>query len=85
MSRLDNALRHAYEVLAAAAIAVAVTYYAAGCAGAKEAVAEATYLGQQLECVDHLQTKADIDGCRASVRRRWGIVETVTKDAGGER
>ncbi len=52
-----------------------------GCAGAKEAAAEATYLGQQLECVDHLNTRADIDGCRASVRKRWGIVETA-RDAG---
>ncbi len=46
---------------------------------AKRAAAEATYLGQQLECVDNLETKADIDGCRNSVKRRWA------RDAGGDR
>jgi len=43
---------------------------------AKEAAAEGTYLSQQLQCVDNLETKADIDGCRASVKARWA------KDAG---
>jgi len=46
-----------------------------------ESVAEATYLGQQLQCVDNLNTREDIDGCRASVRRKWGIEETI-RDAG---
>lgn len=45
----------------------------------KQAAAEATYLGQQLECVDNLETKQDIDGCRASVKARWA------KDAGTDR
>lgn len=38
---------------------------------AKEAAAEGTYLGQQLECVDNLEKKEDIQGCRESVKRRW--------------
>ncbi len=58
------------------ALACVYAYFAQGCKPALEKTAEATYLGQQLECVDNLQTKADIDGCRDSVKRRWA------KDAG---
>lgn len=64
-----------------AAIAVVIFYFVVmylvgGCRPILETTAEATYLGQQLECVDNLPTKEDIDGCRASVKRRWA------KDAG---
>lgn len=46
------------------------------CTGLKGAAAEATYLGQQLECVDQARTLVESDECRAKVRERWGIVET---------
>lgn len=46
---------------------------------AKEATAEATYLGQQLECVDKYKTKQAIDACREVVKERWSV-----KDAGGD-
>lgn len=78
------------ETIAAAVLLVlayvAIAHCVGGCVSpkeAKEAAAEATYLGQQLECVDNLHTRADIDGCRASVRKRWGIVETI-RDGGTE-
>lgn len=51
------------------------------CASGKSAVAEATYLGQQLECVDRHETREAIDRCRAEVRARWGIAEPVTDAA----
>lgn len=55
----------------------------AGCAGAAESVAEATYLGQQLSCVDKYPTRKAIDACRLEVRKRWGIAETA-RDGGVE-
>ncbi len=53
--------------------ALVVLHILTGCVPqeAKPALAEATYLAQQLECIDHLETKEDIEGCRESVKRRW--------------
>lgn len=47
----------------------------------KSAEAEASYLGQQLACVDKFDTRAAIDECRRLVRLQWGIAET-SKDGG---
>ena len=62
-------------------LGVLVTHFGIGCASVKESVAEATFLGQQLECVNNLETKRDIDACRNSVRRKWGKPE---RDGGAE-
>jgi len=45
-----------------------------GCGGAstKEA-ANASYLAQQLECVDKAETSTEADACRARVREAWGV------------
>ena len=48
----------------------------------KKAEAEASYLGQQLACVDKFDTRAAIDECRRLVRLQWGIVQTDAKDGG---
>jgi hypothetical protein len=74
------------ETVVAALILFVVAYlvlHLAGCAGLRSDVAEATYLGQQLECVDKFATRKQIDACRADVRRKWGITET-TRDGGAE-
>ncbi len=48
---------------------------------AKEAAAEGTYLGQQIDCVDKWKpNQPAIDECRDAVKARWGV-----KDAGGDR
>lgn len=80
--------RAAHHVLGLVGLALLVLWliaHAAGCIDARPAVAEATYLGQQLRCVDKYNTRDAIEACRARVRRDWGIAETVTKDAGGDR
>ncbi len=52
---------------------------AMGCSPtARAAEAEATYLADQLHCVDRATTRAEADSCRADVRRKWGIAETAT-------
>lgn len=51
---------------------------------AKEAAADSAYAAEHLRCVDKFDTKEQIDACRAAVRLRWGITETV-RDAGGDR
>lgn len=55
-----------------------------GCKAAMEPAAEATYLGQQLQCVDRSPTRELADECRRQVRARWGIAETA-HDAGADR
>ena len=42
-----------------------------------------TYAAEHMWCVKNFRTDPEIDACRASVRQRWGIVETVTKKDGG--
>lgn len=60
-------------------MAVLVCYLFLGCASAVKPVeAEATYLGQQVQCVDKYDTKQEIDWCRDAVKRRWA----VAKDGG---
>jgi hypothetical protein len=49
----------------------------------KAVEAEATYLGQQLRCVDRAATLAESQTCRASVDEAWGIHHTV-RDGGAE-
>ncbi len=53
-----------------------------GCASraAKEAAAETTYIGQQMDCVEKFGVKQDIEDCRNAVKARWSV-----KDAGGDR
>lgn len=41
------------------------------CAGAKETAAEATYLGQQLKCVDDSKTLEESRACRERVKAEW--------------
>ncbi len=78
MKRNMQAIRKFFATSLAAFAALYVVSYCHGCRPVLEKTAEVTYLGQQLECVDNLSTKADIDGCRDSVKRRWA------KDAGGQ-
>jgi hypothetical protein len=57
----------------------------AGCASteaARQRAAERAYLAEHLRCVQAYDTEAEVNRCRADVRSRWGITETVTKDAG---
>jgi len=65
--------------------ALAIASILIGCsAGMKSAEAEATYLGQQLRCVDQAKTRDESEECRRKVRLAWGISET-TRDAGADR
>lgn len=52
---------------------------------AQEAAAAGTYAIEHMNCVEKYDTNAEINACRDEVRRRWGIVTTVTKDAGADR
>lgn len=56
---------------------------AAACAGGatQQNVAMRTYEGEQAACVAAYATRAEIDACRATVRRLWGL---EPRDAGGE-
>lgn len=61
--------------------------YVSGCApsqAVKERAADGAYLADHMKCVEGHNTNAAINACRADVRRRWGIAETV-RDAGGDR
>ena len=68
-------------------LAVLVVAAEEGCSAGqqiKEATAEATYLGQQLACVDRSPSRELADECRREVRKRWGVSETVTRDGGSD-
>lgn len=41
------------------------------CGALKSSEAEATFLGQQVACIDKYETKADIDRCRRRVQAAW--------------
>lgn len=75
-------MKYMLALFALAAI-FAVVGFLAGCAAAKAEEAEATYLGQQLRCVDQYATRPDIDSCRRKVRAAWGITETA-RDGGDQ-
>lgn len=53
------------------------------CASWDSGAADAAYATEHLRCVDNYNTRQEIDACRAGVRLRWHIAETVT-DAGRE-
>ncbi len=53
-----------------------------GCVPPKASQAEATYLAQQLACVERYETRVEIDDCRERVWADWGITQTKRKDAG---
>jgi hypothetical protein len=48
----------------------------AHCTALKEDTAEATYSGQQAECVAEAQSLAQSKKCRAEVDARWGRVDS---------
>lgn len=57
------------------------------CSGCKPAqlgatAAESAYTGELLRCVDNASTLAESRACRDDVNKRWGIVETASKDGG---
>lgn len=71
------------DAIAFALAGLVIVGFLARCTGclpreAKEAMADSSYAAEQLRCVDQNDTKPKIDACRASVRLRWGIAETVT-------
>lgn len=77
------------KVISAALCCFALACIVGHCVGclskeAKEAAADSAYAAEHLRCVDKYDTKEQIDACRAAVRLRWGITETV-RDAGGDR
>ena len=51
---------------------------------AKELAAEGAYAADHMKCIESFNNDPEINACRAKVRARWGIVETV-RDAGGDR
>lgn len=62
-----------------ASVMVAALVHCTGCLSreAKEAIADKTYAAEHLACVDKHDTREEIDACRAAVRVRWGIAETI--------
>jgi hypothetical protein len=52
-----------------------------GCASPQAAAAEAAYTADHLRCVDKAATLEESRECRASVDRKYGIVQTV-RDGG---
>ena len=52
-----------------------------GCASRDAAAAEAAYTADHLRCVDKATTLEESRECRASVDRKYGIVQT-TRDGG---
>lgn len=77
---MKRAVYNARELLAAAIMLIGVLIALNHCSSQQTtpALAESTYLAQQLECVDKSMTRAESEECRRDVRKRWGIVETVT-------
>jgi hypothetical protein len=73
----------AIGVMLVAAQAVTSIAACSGCSAGPQ-VSEAAYATEQLRCVDSAKTRDEADACRAKVRERWGIAETV-HDAGGAR
>ena len=57
-----------------------------GCSPQMQAdAADKAYLADHLRCVEQYPTRTEIDACRAEVRWRWGIRETVTTKRDGGR
>lgn len=52
---------------------------------AKEGAAEASYGAALQQCVKDNATAETIDDCADDARKRWRIVETISKDAGADR
>lgn len=54
-------------------IRIIVALFIVACSGVKPTpeVAEATYLTEQLECVNKNETRVAIDACRDQVRVKW--------------
>jgi len=79
---------HRSSSMRLAALVGAIAYVSGLCTHclpreAKEALADSTYLADQMRCVDNNDTRETIDACRKAVRERWGIAETV-RDGGGQ-
>jgi hypothetical protein len=55
-----------------AVLVLAVAYLVPGCTAIKQDAAEATYSGQQAECVAEAQSLGQSKKCRAEVDARWG-------------
>lgn len=81
---MQQATLRTHELQRALAGAGLLSSLLAACVGLRPAEAQAVYLAEQLRCVDQATTRAEADECRAAVRQRWGITETV-RDAGGDR
>lgn len=71
----------AFLALGALVGIVALGAVTCSCGSYRESAAEASYLAQQLHCVDKANSREQADQCRAEVNRKWGIIE-ARKDGG---